>query len=280
MTRTSSTIAACLLVAGCRTPATPPSDLAQQVAAFRTEYEASLVAPTGPRTAVDAHYVDPGHRLRLQARGGTVQVVADAAPAGEAEVAVRVDADGTMRCERGCGPGPVPIDAMTHTPLGEHTILLSPQSGTLRVLVHAPAPTPGHDVAWFAVDPKWWLEGRLAATPDAPPQMLATTRGLVKALQPAGRVTFTVPGGAEVTLTAYVAEPGRLMIPFTDPSNGVSSYAVGRYLYADDGGARVVLDFNRATNPWCAYSAHYNCPVPPVDNAILVAVEAGERSPH
>ena len=68
---------------------------------------------------------------------------------------------------------------------------------------------------------------------------------------------------------------------FTDATTGKESYKVGRYLDAEplpDG--RYVLDFNRAYSPACAYSDHYNCPIPPRENRLDVAVRAGEMDPH
>jgi uncharacterized protein len=80
-------------------------------------------------------------------------------------------------------------------------------------------------------------------------------------------------------------EPGvpdeSLQIFFRDETSGQETYALGRYLDLEalEGGAFLV-DFNRAYNPACAYSPHYNCPVPPPENDIPVAVSAGEMTPH
>jgi uncharacterized protein len=68
-------------------------------------------------------------------------------------------------------------------------------------------------------------------------------------------------------------------VPFTDATTGAGSYPVGRYLeVALPESGPPVLDLNRATNPWCAYSEHYNCPIPPEENRMTVAVEAGEQT--
>ncbi|WP_051167046.1 DUF1684 domain-containing protein [Hymenobacter norwichensis] len=74
-----------------------------------------------------------------------------------------------------------------------------------------------------------------------------------------------------------------LFVPFTDLTNGRSSYGGGRYLdlrlgQIKDG--QLVLDFNRAYNPFCAYSSAYSCPVPPPENRLPVAIEAGVMSDH
>ncbi|MBO0358296.1 DUF1684 domain-containing protein [Hymenobacter sp. BT186] len=74
-----------------------------------------------------------------------------------------------------------------------------------------------------------------------------------------------------------------LFVPFTDLTNGRSSYGGGRYLDLRMGqiqNGQVVLDFNRAYNPFCAYSSAYSCPVPPPENRLPVAVEAGVMSDH
>ncbi len=71
-----------------------------------------------------------------------------------------------------------------------------------------------------------------------------------------------------------------LFIPFTDLTNGEGSYENGRYidLSADDlSGDKFIIDFNKAYNPYCAYVSNiYNCPVPPAENNLPVAIKAGE----
>jgi uncharacterized protein len=80
---------------------------------------------------------------------------------------------------------------------------------------------------------------------------------------------------------------GGLFVPFRDATSGSSSYGAGRYLLdtvkgADLGmdGADLVLDFNFAYNPSCAYDPRWACPLAPPANRLDVAVEAGERSPR
>jgi uncharacterized protein (DUF1684 family) len=70
-----------------------------------------------------------------------------------------------------------------------------------------------------------------------------------------------------------------VLVPFTDQTTGQTTYPIGRYLTLEvpAGAGAVALDFNRATNPLCAYSPHFNCPIPPAGNRIEAAIEAGER---
>ncbi len=73
-----------------------------------------------------------------------------------------------------------------------------------------------------------------------------------------------------------------LFLPFTDASTGNETYEGGRYidLYITDiHNNSIVIDFNKAYNPYCAYvSGKYNCPIPPRENALPVAIKAGEKA--
>ena len=72
-----------------------------------------------------------------------------------------------------------------------------------------------------------------------------------------------------------------LFLPFTDATSGEESYAAGRYLdlnTADMQYGKILLDFNKTYNPYCAFvSGKYNCPVPPAANHLPVAITAGEK---
>jgi uncharacterized protein (DUF1684 family) len=99
-------------------------------------------------------------------------------------------------------------------------------------------------------------------------------------------VTFTSPGelvftidGQEVTLQPSSTRNGGFHIIFRDQTSGKETYGAGRFLNAGapvDGG--VVLDFNRAYNPPCAYNPYTTCPMPPKQNHLPVAIEAGEKA--
>ncbi|HEV7330737.1 MAG TPA: DUF1684 domain-containing protein [Flavisolibacter sp.] len=73
-----------------------------------------------------------------------------------------------------------------------------------------------------------------------------------------------------------------LFLPFTDATNGSETYEGGRYIdltIQDIQNNTVLLDFNKAYNPYCAYvSGKYNCPIPPKENALPVAIKAGEKA--
>ena len=69
-------------------------------------------------------------------------------------------------------------------------------------------------------------------------------------------------------------------VPFVDEGSGRSSYEGGRYLdfkVSDIVGNKLIIDFNKAYNPYCAFTTGYNCPIPPSENTLHVAITAGEK---
>lgn len=71
-----------------------------------------------------------------------------------------------------------------------------------------------------------------------------------------------------------------LFLPFTDTTNGNETYGGGRYIDLREGDikdGKLILDFNKAYNPYCAYSAGCSCPKPPAENDLNVAIKAGEK---
>lgn len=101
-----------------------------------------------------------------------------------------------------------------------------------------------------------------------------------------GRVSIHV-AGREETLSLFwvMGYGGGLFLPFRDVTNADETYGGGRYLldtikHADLGheGDWLILDFNYAYNPSCAYNDRWHCPLAPVENRLSVAIRAGERS--
>lgn len=94
--------------------------------------------------------------------------------------------------------------------------------------------------------------------------------------------------GSPVTMTLYksialAANPvykNLLFLPFTDETNNKETYGGGRYIdlsSADIKDGKIEVDFNKAYNPYCAYSDGYRCPVPPEENDLSLEIKAGEK---
>ena len=72
-----------------------------------------------------------------------------------------------------------------------------------------------------------------------------------------------------------------LFLPFNDTSNGKSTYEGGRFIDLEipsEGSQTIVIDFNKAYNPYCAYNHKYSCPIPPAENYLQVAISAGVKA--
>jgi uncharacterized protein (DUF1684 family) len=93
-----------------------------------------------------------------------------------------------------------------------------------------------------------------------------------------GFVTFELDG-QEQRLEARVDEDELMRLDFKDATNGETTYIGGRFLVAEmpkDG--KIIVDFNRAYNPPCAYTDYATCPLPPLENRLSIRIEAGEKA--
>ena len=134
------------------------------------------------------------------------------------------------------------------------------------------------------------LEYRVTATfvPEEHPGVfrVQTSTGDQKEYTRAGRLQFEIDD-QKLSLVAFeppADEPlhgNRLFVPFRDKTSSKETYGAGRYLDLNKRpGDQYVLDFNRAYNPYCAYSPYYSCPIPPGENTLAVEIRAGEKSFH
>ena len=157
-------------------------------------------------------------------------------------------------------------------------------------------------LTYFPYDPAYCVTATL--TPEAPEtaedEVMAPSSGPhAMPLRRAGRVSFTLAGVA-LALAVYWIDVygGGLFLPFRDTTSGGETYGAGRYLHdtvkgsdllrlddaSDAGpgyaGGRILLDFNYAYNPSCAYDPRWVCPLTPAENRLAVAIRAGERVFH
>ncbi|MBB5874582.1 uncharacterized protein (DUF1684 family) [Allocatelliglobosispora scoriae] len=135
----------------------------------------------------------------------------------------------------------------------------------------------------YEPDPRWAVTGRYVPFAEPRPTTVGSVVDELHHVYPAlGRVDFAVDG-QPLSLTVFEGyTPGSLTILFTDATSGVTTYAANRSLQLGppDEDGTVTVDFNRATNLPCAYTDHATCPLPPAENRLAVAVEAGERYPY
>jgi uncharacterized protein (DUF1684 family) len=135
--------------------------------------------------------------------------------------------------------------------------------------------------------PNLALRFELPLVPNPKPQIIVimSTRGNQRRATRVGWFEFLVEGKPARLEAVRLLEPGvgenDLGIFFRDATTGKESYALGRYVDVkklEDG--RYLLDFNFAYNPACAFSDHYNCPIPPRENVLPMPIRAGEMDSH
>lgn len=135
---------------------------------------------------------------------------------------------------------------------------------------------------WYPVREKYRLAARWV--PYATPRSIeiASVIGQVDTMPSPGYAEFEL-GGKTFRLEPVLEEPGaeELFFIFRDETAAKETYGAGRFLYAampKDG--QVVLDFNKAYSPPCAFTPYATCPLPPKQNRLPVRIEAGELDPH
>jgi uncharacterized protein (DUF1684 family) len=142
----------------------------------------------------------------------------------------------------------------------------------------APLRTGFRGLVWYPVDPAWRIVGRFVAD-DAPrPAQMRYTAGQTEEVPCPGQVVFAF-GGQDYRLRPYVRPDGSWLFVFRDDTNADETCALCRYFYAEppDAAGHVVLDFNRAAAPICAFVPFVTCVLPPPENRLALRVEAGER---
>ncbi|MBA6156326.1 DUF1684 domain-containing protein [Tenacibaculum sp. S7007] len=137
---------------------------------------------------------------------------------------------------------------------------------------------------FFPINNKFKVKAKLVKTPDAPTFNFPTTTDRIAVYKKYGMVSFTIDG-KEFELAIYQDENPKpqyidnLFLPFLDNTNGKTSYSGGRFIDVlttdenEDG--TITIDFNKAYNPYCAYSDRYSCPITPRDNYLDTEIKAG-----
>lgn len=165
---------------------------------------------------------------------------------------------------------------------------------------HPESPVPAaarasFEARYWPYDPAWRFEAevrpRTSALPGLPAPgigiLLPISTGEALSFTALGEVVLPLPGGQRSLSIYWMAGyAGGLFVPFRDATNGATTYGAGRYLLdaaksADLGGdlsrRSLILDFNFAYHPSCAFDPRWSCPLAPPENRLDVAVEAGER---
>jgi hypothetical protein len=131
---------------------------------------------------------------------------------------------------------------------------------------------------WYPVQERYRVTAQFTEYDPPKPIAIPNILGMVEKMPSPGYATFTL-NGKRLRLEPVIEDPGakELFFIFKDATSGKTTYPAGRFLYADPPkGGKIHLDFNKAYNPPCAFTPYATCPLPPRQNVLAAAIEAGE----
>lgn len=143
-----------------------------------------------------------------------------------------------------------------------------------------------HGLDFFPVDPNYRVEAKFIPNLDPQSFEMKTTTDRKPIYVKYGEAHFKLDG-EDIILEIYQSESAKkikefsehLFLPFKDLTNGNESYGGGRFLDLKiPEGESIIIDFNKAYNPYCAYSHRYSCPIPPEVNHLNITIPAGVKA--
>jgi uncharacterized protein (DUF1684 family) len=262
---------------------------------WRETRRATLLKPDGWTSLVGLHWLDrgahyvgsaPDNGIRLSlgpAHLGMMAIEGDAVTfTPDKATSVTLDqqpltALATLRTDVDpAGPSVIGFDDGK----GQATVIERSDRHALRVR-HADAPTRVHfaGLTYWPADPAWIVPARFVPHEAGRTMEVANIIGSMDAMSNPGIVEFQ-RDGKTWQIEALDEGEGVLFLVFADRTNGHGSYGAGRFLDAPmpDAKGNVLLDFNQARNPPCAFTSFATCPLPPPENRLDLAITAGEKA--
>ena len=267
----------------------------QEIETYRQQREARLRGERGWLTVVGLFWLNDGVQRFGSDTGADIVLPAGSAPAQagtltvkDARVSVAVLAgvsatvDGKPVTTRELRPDePGPPDVLL---IGSVSMQVIKRAGRLGVRLkdsnsHARRAFTG--LRFFPIRPSYRVTARFVPHPHPVSVTVPSAVGPPQTLESPGAAVFTLDG-RDLRLDAILEEPTatELLFIFRDQTSGSETYGAGRFLYTPlprDGA--VVLDFNKAFSPPCAFTAYATCPLPPPQNRLPIKLEAGELAP-
>ena len=281
---------------GFAAPPTMPSSYAHDVAAWRARAEQSLRRDLGWLTIAGRWELAPGRYTLGSAPGNAVVLPKELAPGRLGTL--RIDKD---RTTLEVAPGvamwtePAPgkrgekfverdlatrgnVEWVTAGRLSLYVFSRKDGKAILRIADRESrnrAEFPGR--VWYDVKPELVVPAQFNPYPPGTKIPIANVRGEISEEDAAGNVEFRL-GDRTFKLDAFAEDDGALFIIVRDETSGSTTYPPGRFLRAEKPvEGRTSVDFNKAYNPPCAFSAYTTCPLPPPQNWLKARIEAGER---
>lgn len=271
----------------------------QRLVAWRTQHENELKAPDGWLTLVALDWLKPGINSVGSAPDNAIRIAANA----PAHLGLLTVSGNTVQLLAPTGgfPGGLMQDGRTarEGPLNTsefHPSILTYQGLTFVVLPRgdrfalrvkdaaSPARTAFHGLPWYEPDLRYTVEAKWIPYRQPQTQKIPTVVGTTLTLPAPGVAEFTLHG-KKYRVVPVLEDPHDTTLFFIlrDKTSETTTYGGGRFLrtnFPDHGlntPGTLILDFNQLYNPPCAYTPYATCPLPPEQNRLSVAIEAGEK---
>lgn len=253
---------------------------AEEHAAWHEQVEAQRNSPHGPLSITAIYWLDQTPKLLPELPG-------EWSAAADGTVTVQLAGrDGVTR-------NGSPVDgAVTLGPLtgvesellewGDKRIQVAARGGRIAVRPHDPASADrAHyaGTATFPANAEWVISGHFEPTPREGIEVDSFVPGAKQHYDSPGRAVFEIDDQPFALTLFGDAEASELRALFADRTGEDLTYPAVRFVHVTRTGDTVVIDFNRAINPPCAYSESATCPFPPPENRLPVRIEAGELRP-
>jgi hypothetical protein len=281
-------------LAGCNPPPVDPEAHRVEIEQWRAKRVARLTAEDGWLTLVGLYWLKDGENTFGRAPNNALVLdhpqLSDVAGSfflgdGKVRFAARPDAGVTDATDgqpvTSVEMAPDTSDARTTLAIGSLRFFIIERAGKLGLRVRDtahPLRTGFGGLEYFEIDPQWVRVARFHAYEPPKRIPIVNVLGMVEDMTAPGYLTFK-KDGQEWRLDAILETPDddELFIMFADGTSGRTTYGAGRFLYAplpQDG--KLLLDFNKAYNPPCAFNEFATCPLPPSQNRMALKVDAGE----
>lgn len=282
------------LTAAAVVQAAPAGDVfVRETEAWRAERVARLTTADGWLTLAGLHFLKRGESTIGSAKENDVVLVKGPARLGRvildangrvtltlaAEADALIDGRRARTAELKPAAGTAPATLVS---VGTMSFFVVDPNGrrALRVKDSAsPRRTEFAGLDYFPIDPTWRIEARWEAFERSRMIPVTDVRGQTGPALVPGKAVFERDGKTFELLPIDEGRDRPLFFVISDATSGNETYGAARFVYADwpkDG--KVILDFNRAENPPCAFTPFSMCPLPPKENRLPFAVRAGEKS--
>ncbi len=279
-------------VAQANADATADDAYRAEIEAWRQRREAGLKADGGWLSVAGLFWLKEGANRFGSDPKGDIVLPAGSAPAragvfdlaaGRTTVTFEREVEATLagrpvtRAELRSDAAGAP-DVITLGRLTMHVIQRGPRYGIRLKDRESPLRREFRGLRWFEVKEEYRVRARYVTYPEPKLLHVSNVLGQSEPMPSPGFAVFE-RGGVEIRLEGVLEERDarQLFFIIRDQTSGKETYPAGRFLYADlpkDGG--IVLDFNQAYNPPCAFTPYATCPLPPPQNWMPVRIEAGE----